>query len=226
MSDDYFPARNRLNYDMTVRHQMGEFRVGNWDQVIDLPKFSYTCGFCRNLISNARGYSLQGVLNAQPRRVAFIHICHICHNPTYFNPDGDQLPTGAVGKNFKHVPNEFLKVYSQALRCLRADCVEASVLVCRRLLMVIAYRLNAEEGKTFQFYVDYLVECDAITKSMKPWVDKIRQIGNVATHTIPSVSKSDAENVVKFVELLFGNLFEGPGDAEIPTPYLWRPPST
>lgn len=214
-----FPAIGVFNRDLTTS---ADARVVGWTSVNNLQKMSYACGFCRNFISNDKGYTLVGMVAQRQIAIAYIHICHICHNPTYFDPNGLQFPAGSVGKRFDHAPSDVLDMYEQALRCLRADCLEATVMVCRRLLMALAYSLNAEEGKTFQYYVEYFVTCGAITTPMKPWVDKIREIGNFATHKMPKITQEQAENVVRFVEVVFDNVFEAPGKAGIATPFVWR----
>ncbi len=88
--------------------------------------------------------------------------------------------------------------------------------------MVLAWRLKADDGKKFQYYVEYLVFVGAISAPMKTWVDKIRTIGNAATHEIPEVSEEETKSVLKFVELVFENVFEAAGDAGVDSPFELR----
>lgn len=191
---------------------------------------SFACGHCGNLISNGLGFqatvSYQQLIGSRMEKSAivgaYIQICHVCGHPTYFDPRGDQQPLGVVGRRFKHVPDDLISTYYQAVRCLKARCLEASVMVARRLLMVLAWRLKADDGKTFQYYVEYLVSVGAISAPMKVWVDKIRTVGNAATHEIPSVVEDDAKAVLKFIELVFENVFEAAGEAGLASPFELR----
>ena len=78
----------------------------------------------------------------------------------------------------------------------------SSVLACRKILMHVAVDKGAKEGESFQFYVNYLDEEGYIPREGKAWIDEIRNKGNVATHEIILINKEDAEEILKFTELL------------------------
>ena len=220
MSGDLFPAKA---YKLRGKLQ--------WAGVQNIPQMSYTCGHCGSLVSNNHGY-LATVLYETPAGSgrnnlssagAYIHLCHICEGPTYFAFDGNQYPVGTAGRSFRHVPPDLVDVYAQAQKCFKAECYAASVMMARRLLMVLAWRLQAADGLSFQKYVDYFVECGAISPAMKGWVDKIRQIGNATNHEIPDTTQEDAQNALRFVELIFDNVFEAPSAAGVSSPFNLRP---
>lgn len=211
MPEEIFPAKGR-NLE----------KIQTWANCSELPKISYTCGYCGNLISNARGYFATIALERVSRQSTYIHVCHICQQPTHFNSNGEQYPIGTVGRAFKHVPDDLLREYIQTQKCLKAECLEASVMVARRLLMVLAWRLNADEGKSFQDYVEHFVAVGAISPAMKVWVDKIRQIGNASNHKILSVTQDDAKMVLQFIDLIFDNVFEAPASAGVASPFTLR----
>lgn len=222
MTANLFPAKGRK-----------KFGSPQWGAVQEIPQLSYTCGFCGKHISNRHGYyalvtyDTSGLPNQRGNSVqgaaAYIYVCHICGGPTYFSTEAEQLPIGIGERVFVHVPPDLVAAYQQSIRCLKAGCLEACVMVARRLLMVLAWRLNADEGKKFVEYVNHLVAVGAISAPMKVWVDKIREIGNAATHEIPSVTGDDAKIVVRFVELVFDNVFEAAGGAGVASPFSLRP---
>lgn len=199
----------------------------SWGNAQGIAMMSYTCGHCGNLVSNNNGYVASGNYRKGASlfsgNVAYIQLCHICREPTYFAYDGSQYPVGTAGRSFKHVPGDLIDIYIQAQKCLKADCFAASVMVARRLLMILAWRLQAADGLTFQKYVDHFVDCGAISPAMKGWVDKIRKIGNASNHEIPDTTQEDAQNALRFVELIFDNVFEAPTAAGIPSPFNLRP---
>ncbi len=80
--------------------------------------------------------------------------------------------------------------------------------------MAFAARHGAKEGESFLNYIDYLVREGYVPPNGRPWVDKIRTKGNEATHQLPSISKQDAELVVRFTEMLLRFTFEMPSMLE------------
>lgn len=194
-----------------------------WRNAEGISALSYVCGHCGENISSNLGYRASTVIaNVAYDRAAFIHVCHKCSQPTYFSHTGRAYPGATVARSFAHVPPDLVDAYQQICRCLGANCLEAGVMVARRLLMVLAWRLGADEGKSFQHYVDFFVQCGAISAPMKVWVDKIREVGNATNHSIPHVSIDDAKNVVRFVELILDNVFEAAGVAGVASPFSLR----
>lgn len=86
----------------------------------------------------------------------------------------------------------------------------AATMLCRKLLMHVAVDQQAEAKKTFQFYVEYLVEKGLVSAGARGWVDAIRKAGNEPNHEIQTVSKSEAERTMAFVEGLLRNVYEYP----------------
>ena len=57
-------------------------------------------------------------------------------------------------------------------------------------------------------YIDYMIKTGHITVTMKEWVDKIRDNGNVATHEIPPPNSEKANTTLAFTALLLKNVYE------------------
>ena len=86
-------------------------------------------------------------------------------------------------------------------------------MLARKVLMNLAVLEGAQENKPFLYYVNYLADNGFVPKKGKPWVDKIRELGNEATHEIKLVSAEDAKDVMFLIENLLRFNFEMTGGA-------------
>ena len=80
--------------------------------------------------------------------------------------------------------------------------------------MHIAVEQDADEDKSFQYYVEYLQNNNLITATSSSWVDKIRQMGNRANHDLTQSSKKDAEIILNFTAMLLTTTYEYPAMEE------------
>jgi hypothetical protein len=174
-----------------------------WHNQAHLGSKSFTCGFCGNLIASSTGYFQERNTSRK------IFICTHCSKPTFF--DGDyQLPGVAPGNSVSHLPVDVESLYSEARNCVAASCYTAAVLVCRKLLMNIAVAQGAKAGDTFVKYVEYLAGKGYVPPNGQGWVDHIRKKGNEANHEIVLMSKSDADELILFIEMLLKFIYEFP----------------
>jgi len=111
-----------------------------------------------------------------------------------------------------------LQLYEELRRAASASAPTAAVATARTLIAHAAVTKGAPEGRgrTFQFYVDWLEAGGFITAPMKPWIDHIRDQGNVAVHELAIATPEDAERVVRFAEMLLRIMFEFPGNVPAP----------
>ena len=86
----------------------------------------------------------------------------------------------------------------------------AGVLATRKLLMNVAASLGASPGGSFQSYVTYLEENGYVPPKARGWVDHIRKKGNEATHEIPPIARTDAEELITFVEMILKLVYDYP----------------
>jgi len=180
----------------------------SWEHASGIPSKSFTCGFCGNLIASGLGYKN----NAAQWR---IFICSHCSKPTFFDKD-KQLPGVAPGNSIGHLPVDVEALYNEARNCIAVSCYTAAVLIARKLLMNIAVAQGASSGDTFVKYVEYLANQGYVPPNGKGWVDHIRKKGNEANHEIVLMSKSDADDLIAFIEMLLKFMYEFPN--KIPTP--------
>jgi len=176
-----------------------------WSKPVTLSGKSYVCGFCGRLVGPAFGYPGEAT-----RINPAIYICTYCQKPTFCYGE-EQVPAPAYGNQVLHVPHEVSSLYEEARRCMSVSAYTAAVLACRKLLMNIAVKKNAPEGKSFLEYVDYLCDKGYVTTENKGWVDHIRKKGNEANHQITEVCSKDAEDLISFSEMLLKIVFEFPG---------------
>jgi len=92
----------------------------------------------------------------------------------------------------------------------------AVVLLCRKLLMNVAVQEGADPNLKFIQYVDYLEAQHHFPARAKPWVDHIRAVGNTATHEIPAMGETDAQNLIRFSALLLKTIYEFPAAVAAP----------
>lgn len=182
----------------------------SWTNAGNIGSKSFTCGFCGNLVASSLGY------NNSPTDWR-IYICSHCSKPTFF--DGDhQLPGVSPGESVGHLPLDIESLYTEARKCVAASCHTAAVLLARKLLMNIAVAQGAPEGDTFIKYVEYLASKGYVPPNGQGWVDHIRKKGNEANHEIALMSKSDADDLILFIEMLLKFMYEFPNKIPASTP--------
>ncbi len=188
---------------------LGGRNMGRWENLSYLSsRRDFKCGFCGTFVGPDKGYVskfLRGTGDVSQQ----IAICPSCNRPTYF--EGNlQFPTPAFGNDVAKVPREISLLYNEARACTGVQAYTAAVLCCRKLLMNVAVKQGALEGKPFIEYVEYLSDKGYVPPNGKHWVDHIRKKGNEATHEIALMKKEDAEDLISFTEMLLKFIFEFP----------------
>ena len=136
-------------------------------------------------------------------------VCPVCSYGLVIEYDGKIYPTAKYGEVLDGLPLDMSKVYEELRECMSIGAFSACQLLSRKILMHIAVdKCNGKEGDSFVNYIDDIVKAGYITPPMKPWVDKIRQEGNDATHTLNPPSQKDAENIMKFTTQLLKLVYE------------------
>lgn len=181
-----------------------------WNDLDGLNAKSYVCGYCNDKVSSAEGYALRA------NQVGFsgtlfqkgIYICPSCSGPTFFDLRDGQIPGTLIGHSVKGVPEEIDALYNEARSSYSVGAYTGAVLLSRKMLMNLAVVFGAPPGKNFYEYVDFLVQDGHVPKTSRAWVDHIRTEGNEATHKIELKSSTEAETLLKFIEMLLRINFE------------------
>ncbi len=75
-------------------------------------------------------------------------------------------------------------------------------------MMNMAVTKGDTPGKHFVDYITYLESKHYTPPDSHVWVDSIRKKGNEATHAIRQMSRKDAEDLLKIVEMLLRFIYE------------------
>ncbi|HUG00625.1 MAG TPA: DUF4145 domain-containing protein [Longimicrobiales bacterium] len=106
------------------------------------------------------------------------------------------------------LPEDVAEAYDEARACFGVGGFTGCELVCRKILMHVAVEKGAKEGEPFQAYIDYLADQRYVTPPMRPWVDRIRAHGNLATHRLAKPEKARAESTLMFTGELLRLVYE------------------
>lgn len=183
-----------------------------WKGTQNLSAKQFTCGFCGSLVGSVVGF----FTDQSPQ--ARIYICPNCLRPTYFSEKQDQLPGTAPGAEVAHLPKDIEGLYREARNSVAGTSYTAAVLCCRKLLMHTAVAQGAPTGRSFVEYVEHLANSGYVPPNGRGWVDHIRKKGNEANHEIRLMSKTDAEELISFAEMLLKFIYEFPKRVPPPPP--------
>lgn len=127
---------------------------------------------------------------------------------------GEVFPSAMPLRVPKGLPPIDGVIWEEVRRCLGAGAYAAAVMVCRKLLfhVAVAHGLEPKNDKdrapTFFEAVEHLEGEGLITKKMRPWVDRIKDIGNEASHELEPISREVALDVATFTEQLLVLAYE------------------
>ena len=178
----------------------------SWFNVTTLASRAFVCGHCNKHVASDKGYISQAKYPGESRYE--IYICSWCKSPNFFSSSGVQVPGVAPGNPVKGLPKDISLLYEETRQCMSVSSYTASVMLCRKILMHIAVEKDAEENKPFKYYVDYLKEKHYLPSDSEKWVNHIREKGNEANHEITICTKEDAQNLIRFVEMLTKFIYE------------------
>ena len=178
---------------------------GVWQHVHKIESHRYTCGHCGSDITTEVGYWCEYDHN----KTAYIYVCHHCNLPTLFK-SGQQVPGSSPGATVGHLPKDIEELYQEIRDATAAGAYTAAVMSGRKLLMHIAVECGDKKDKSFEQYVDFLVENHHTPPNSRVWVDKIRKLGNEANHQIKIMGSEEAANIIKFLEMLLKFMYEFP----------------
>lgn len=140
---------------------------------------------------------------------ASIYACTGCTAPVIFeNYLRRFFPSPRLGHDIKRLPAAMESLYNEARDASSVRAYTGCAMLARKILMNLAVLEGAKENLNFQTYVTYLSDNGFVPKKGKPWVDRIRQKGNEATHEIELTTEADAKDIMFLVENLLRFNFE------------------
>lgn len=180
---------------------MINFKLDGWYNVVGLASKEFTCWNCGNKVASDYGYK---TIN----HVCKIYICPHCYAPHIEDVRGTIIPSVRPGKAIKKLPEDVNQIYEEARTCFGAGAYTATVMLLRKILMNIAVAEGAETNLKFFQYVEYLCAEGIVHKKQQKQAEEIKDLGNAANHEIESRTKSDAEKMLKLIELILINNYE------------------
>ncbi len=180
----------------------------HWLRPIDLPPASFKCPYCSQIVGSSTGYQTYNVSNAA--RPFNAYVCGSCRGIILIDTQQRPWPEAVGGNPVQHLPNDVEELYEEARGCMSVSAYTAVALACRKLLMSTAVSKGADADKTFQYYINFLLEKAYLPPDARPWVDHIRSKGNEATHQIPHTTKDDATELLVMTESLLRMVYELP----------------
>lgn len=185
--------------------------MSNWYNTEELECVKYTCAHCGAVVSPNKGYITNWNIDINDELIC---ICPNCDKPTY-KLHSRTYPSPKRGMDVKGVDDLALEVlYDEARNTFQVNAYTSCVLCCRKALMHIAVHCGASENLKFIQYIDYLEENGHIPPNGRAWVDKIRKLGNEATHEIIICSEKEAEIAIMFLGMLLKFIYEIPNMLE------------
>lgn len=172
-----------------------------WHLVYKVASKGFLCWNCENKVASEIGLSSDNGHSS-------ILICPFCNAPNIILPNGNNLVKPLYGKDIKKLPTDIKNIYDEARKSMKVEAYTGAVMLLRKILMNVSVENGAEEGKKFQYYIDFLYDKGIIHIKQKLLTDKIRTIGNEANHKIEAITKETAENTFKLTEHLLLNNYE------------------
>jgi hypothetical protein len=174
---------------------------------------TYTCGYCDNSVASDRGYYAVTKRTTSDEYWGQICLCPHCDSPTYFTKYSEQFPGATFGNPVNNLTSEAVAaLYNEARNCMTVKAYTAAVMCCRKLLMNVAVSEGAPAGESFARYVKYLREEGHIPAKAAAWVGRIREKGNEANHEITVMEREDAEQLIRFSEMMLRIMYEYPAE--------------
>jgi len=184
---------------------------------------SCTCGWCNNKVGLDiirqiyhtvrvnKGSTTYPVYSDENYIDYYYGLCPVCTKPLIYDfQTKGTFPPNSEFSMIEFLPDNLNALYEETRNAFSVSAFSACLLLCRKIIMHIAVDLGAKENKNFVDYINFFVEENYINKKTRDWVDKIRSYGNDQNHQIIIGVKDNAENIIKFTEMLMRIIYEFP----------------
>lgn len=168
---------------------------------------SYRCGYCDQQVASDRGFRIERRGEGQ---TGGVHLCPGCHGPTFFAPDGRQFPRPPSGHPVEHVPTALEQLYEEARRSIAHRCYTGAALLCKKILHHMARTRGAPDEASFVDCIIFLEEGGYIPPDGSHWVNHVGQQNRDDGDRIRVRSAGDAEDLLRFTEMLLRFNYEFP----------------
>ncbi len=140
-----------------------------------------------------------------------VGVCPLCGAPIILNKENNNvLPAMREFDEISFLPKDVETLYNEMRDAYSVQSYTCCVISGRTLLANVAVEEGAEEDKSFKYYVDYLVDKYLPATKNKPWLDKVRELGNGSAHKMVIANKEQAKISLKFINAILKNIYEFP----------------
>ena len=161
---------------------------------------NYSCGHC--------GIHVAGLVVTQlPYPPTLWLLCTSCGRGSV-KAENTIHPSPLSGPQVEDLPPEVGQAYDEARKIFAVNAYTGCELLCRKILMNVAVDKEADEGKTFEYYINYLKDGEHITASMIGMADMVRNHGNKAAHKIEQPSEARAKVTLEFTVHVLRSVYE------------------
>ncbi len=182
------------------------------------PTQSYLCPYCNQVVAGLKKHVIVFHGSGPSLYAAtfesdayYVLKCPACDKPSIYNVHNKTTsPAGKALENVAHLPEAIEKAYEEVRRAIGAQCYTSAVVYARTVIAHIAVDLGADDNLSFVKYVEYLSENGYTPPNARDWIDKIRLMGNEATHDLVFWDKDAAETIGKFLMYLLIFIYELP----------------
>jgi hypothetical protein len=171
------------------------------------------CSFCGGdqMIVVATTVKVGGAERPFVRWLRCVSCCKgAVQNGTVVSPSKKPLDTPNA------LQDEDLAAWEEVRACLSVGANTAAVMMCRKLLFHVAVAHGLPEKDSngrapdFAKALKHLEDEGVFTKRMRPWIDKIKDVGNEANHELPTTTGAQAMDVALFTRQLINLAYELP----------------
>lgn len=186
-----------------------------------IKNISCVCGHCGNKVSvdvtqkynELRPIPTIGGFIDREYEVYNVGQCPECGKPVIYDVENDMvIPYSCEFGEIKHLPEDIETLFSECKSAYSCGAYSCCVVIARTILMHIAVDNGAAENLTFAAYVDYLVNNFLPREISKPWVDKIRKLGNDSVHKLVIATKENAHQSLTFLIQILKIVYELPNE--------------
>lgn len=117
-----------------------------------------------------------------------------------------------MGESLPHLPSDVARAWREVRICSREDARGAAAMMLRNIIAHVAVDKDAESGKTFAAYVEYLAAEGWLPRGAQPWVDELRRAGNARIHDLEDVSIDQLQLLMATADLLLRNVYVAPAE--------------
>lgn len=133
----------------------------------------------------------------------YILECPSCGYPIIYRRYGEQVyPNEKALRPVQYLNEKIDAVYEEIRNAIGAGCYTAAVGLARTAINHIAVDKGAEGNKSFQYYVQYLVDEGFVPPNAGKWIDKIRQMANDSVHHLEIWKQEEAMTIGNFLMYL------------------------